>query len=324
MSVNPDGFSAEETLYDIAIIGGGPAGATAAIYARRANLKVVIIDKAQLGGALALTARIANWPGMGYDRPLSGAELLRLMHEHAATFGAEFLQTQVLTASLEGEVKEIYTSHGVVRARAVILATGAGLRQNKIPGEEEYLGRGVSYCATCDAAFYRNRPVAVLGSSQEAVEEALTLAKFACEVHVFCPAARFFAEAEDIEQLSGSPVVRAYFRHSALAIEGDSSVRAVRLAAPDGEVTVPVDGVFIYLPGNKPATDFLAGLVELDERGFIVTGDDLQTSVPGVFAAGDVRGNPVQQVVIAAADGCLAALAADKYINKRARAVSQR
>jgi thioredoxin reductase (NADPH) len=306
------------------IVGAGPAGATAAIYARRANLRVVMIDKAHLGGALGITARIANWPGTGYDRPLSGAELLRQMHEHAITFGAEFVQTQVYTLNLADDIKEVYTAEGAFRGRTVLLATGAGSRKNKLPGEDKFLGRGVSYCATCDAAFYRGRTVAVLGSSHEAVEEALTLAKFAGAVHVFCPTAKFFAEQDEVDQLMVHPAVKLHYRYSPLAIEGERAVEAVRLSGPGGEVEFLADGVFVYLPGNRPATDFLEGHVKLDKNGFIVTKADLQTSQSGVFAAGDVRGNPVQQVVIAAADGCLAALAVDKYINKRARAASQR
>ncbi len=308
----------------MAIIGAGPAGTTAAIYAARARLRVVLIDKAKLGGALAITAKIANYPGLGYDRDLSGAELLRLMHEHAESFGAEFMQSQVFGVNLAGEVKEVYTAEGVCRAKTLIIATGAGTREDKLPGEEEFLGRGVSYCATCDGAFYAGRPVAVLGNSQEALEETLTLAKFASRIDLFCPTAKLKADPDAVAAVAALPTVKVHVRHRALAIVGEDTVRALRVTSPTGERTVPVDGVFIYLPGNRPATGFLAGLLELDAAGYVVTDAEMATSVPGVFAAGDVRGNPVQQVVIAAADGCLAALAADRYINKRARALSQR
>jgi len=313
-----------EPLYDVAIVGAGPAGATAAIYAARARLRVVLVDKAQLGGALGITHRIANYPGVGYNEALSGAELLRRMHEHAASLGAEFVQSQVYGLNLAQEVKEVYTADRVLRAKTIIIATGAGSRQNKLPGEEEFLGRGVSYCATCDAAFFVGRTVAVVGNSEEAVEEALVLAKYAATVHVFCQTSEFIAEPGAVRSLQSNPVVHIHTRHRARAIEGADGVRALRLATPQGEVTLPVDGVFIYLPGNKPATDFLAGTVELDERGFVKTNAELATSQPGVFAAGDVRGNQLQQVVIAAADGCIAGLAADRYIKKRQRVVSQR
>ncbi len=308
----------------MAIVGAGPAGTTAAIYAARARLKVVLIDKAKLGGALAITAKIANYPGLGYDRELSGAELLRMMHEHAESFGAEFLQSQVYGLSLAGDVKEVYTAERVCRAKTLIIATGAGSREEKLPGEEEFLGRGVSYCATCDGAFYAGRPLAVLGNSQEALEEALALAKFASRIDLFCPTAKLKADAEAVAAIAAQPAIKVHVRHRALAIEGDSTVRALRVASAAGEKTVPVAGVFVYLPGNRPATGFLAGLLELDAEGYVVTDAEMATSVPGVFAAGDVRGNAVQQVVIAAADGCVAALAADRYINKRARALSQR
>ena len=324
MSYSLGALRAERPLYDIAIIGAGPAGTTAAIYGARARLKVVMIDKARLGGALGITARIANWPGSGYEKQLSGAELLRSMHEHAESFGAEFLQSQVYAVSLDGDVKEVITAEGVVRAKTIIIATGAGSRDNKLPGEEEYLGRGVSHCATCDAAFYAGRTVAVVGNSQEAVEEALTLAKFAGSVKVLCQTAEFIAERQAVAALEAEHNVQVLRRYHAKAIEGQEVVTGLRVSFAGGEEVLPVDGVFIYLPGNRPAIGFLEEQVDLDERGFIKTDAELQTSRPGVFAAGDVRGNPVQQVVIAAADGCLAALAAERYINKRGRLLSQR
>ncbi|MDA8218536.1 MAG: FAD-dependent oxidoreductase [Dehalococcoidales bacterium] len=314
----------EQTLYDVAIVGAGPGGSTAAIYAARARLKVIMVDKAKLGGALGITAKIANWPGSGYKQPLSGAELLREMHEHAIAFGAEFVQTQAYGVNPEGKVKEVYTAVDTYRANTLIIATGAGSRENKIPGEDEFLGRGVSHCATCDAAFFAGRTVAVLGNTQEAVEEALYLTKFARVVHVFTPAAKFLAEPEAIHELETNPVVELHNRHRIVGIEGDTLVHGLRVAQGGEETVVSVEGVFVYLPGNKPATGFLEGLVDLDERGFVITDDQRQTSQPGVFAVGDVRGAPVQQVVIAAADGCIAALAADRYINKRARTLSQR
>ncbi|MHB1006497.1 MAG: NAD(P)/FAD-dependent oxidoreductase [Chloroflexota bacterium] len=323
MTFSLSGPRSDAPTYDVAIVGSGPAGTTAGIYAARARLKAILIDKANLGGALGITSRIANYPGIGYDREMSGADLLSLMHEHARAFGVEFLQTQVFGLDLSGEIKEIYTSDRTVRSKTVILATGAGSRENKLPGEEEFLGRGVSYCAICDAAFYNGKTAAVLGSSQETVEEALVLSKFASGVFVFNPTPQFVADAEAVEQLTESPGVQVRYRHRALAIEGGDTVKTLRLRGPEGEVSFAVDGVFVYLPGNKPATGFLEGTLELDERGFIHTDAHLATSVPGVFAAGDVRGADVQQVVIACADGCIAALSADKHINKRERARSQ-
>jgi thioredoxin reductase (NADPH) len=324
LSLFVSGLRAERPVYDIAIIGAGPAGCTAAIYGSRARLKVIMIDKARLGGALAITGKIANWPGSGFARPLSGAELLRQMHEHAESFGAEFLQSQVYSAALAGDVKEIITAEGSVKAKTVIVATGAGSRDNKLPGEEEFLGRGVSYCATCDAAFYGGRTVAVVGNNHEAVEEALTLAKFAGKVNVLCPTAHLVAEPEDVAALEAQANVSILPRYHAKGIEGGEVVTGVRASVSGAEEVLPADGVFVYLPGNKPSIGFLEEQLNLDERGFIETDADLQTSQPGVFAAGDVRGTAVQQVVIAAADGCLAALAAERYINKRARLTSQR
>ncbi|MHB1134046.1 MAG: NAD(P)/FAD-dependent oxidoreductase [Chloroflexota bacterium] len=314
----------ERPLYDLAIVGAGPAGTTAAIYAARARLSVIMIAKAKLGGALGITHRIANWPGSGYDRPLSGAELLRQMHEHAASFGAEFLQSEVYALLLEGTPKEIVTAEGNLKAKTVLIATGAGSRLNRLPGEEEFMGSGVSNCAICDAAFYVGRAVAVVGSSQEAVEEALVLARFAGHVHVLCPTAEFIAEPDAVAELRAQPNVTILPLHRLRAIQGEQTVNGVLVAHDGLEEVLPVEGVFVYLPGNRPATAFVEGQVELDERGFIVTDAELMTSQPGVFAAGDVRGGPVQQVVMATADGCLAALGAERYIKQRERLTAQR
>lgn len=324
MSFSLGASRVERPLYDIAIIGAGPGGTTAAIYGARARLKVALIDKAKLGGALGMTAKIANWPGSGYERQLGGAELLRLMHEHAEAFGAEFVQSEVYAVSLDGEVKEIITAEGVIRAKTVIIATGAGSRDNKLPGEEEFLGRGVSHCATCDAAFYAGRTVVVVGNSQEAVEEALTLAKFAGTVKVVCQTAKLVAEEQAVAALAACENVSVLPRYHAKAIEGQETVTGLLVTHPGGEEVLPADGVFMYLPGNRPAIGFLAGQVELDERGFIKTNAELETSTRGVYAVGDVRGAAVQQVVVAAADGCMAALAAERFISKRGRLLSQR
>jgi len=307
-----------DEVYDVAIIGAGPAGSTAAIYAARARLKTLLLDKAALGGALALTPRIANYPGLGFDRPLSGAELLRLMHQHAIHFGAEFVQTQVYAVDLSVEPKQIITADRVYASHTIIIATGAGARTRRLPGEEELLGRGVSYCATCDGAFFQDQEVAVVGNNEEAVTEAQVLTRYARLVHVLSPTSHLIADPEAVAALEANPRVIIRLHYPVRAILGKEAVEAVVVEQPDGQRgTIPVTGVFIYLPGNKPATAFLEGQVELDERGYIITGPDLQTSVPGVFAAGDVRGNPVQQVTLATADGTLAALAADRFLRKR-------
>ncbi len=323
MSEMPSQVNLEDT-FDVAIIGGGPAGSTAAIYAARARLNTLVLDKANLGGSLSQTAHIANYPALGYEEPLSGAELLQRMHDHATSLGAAFLQTQVFGLSLEEEIKEIYTAEGTVKARAVILATGIGARANKLEGEERLLGRGVSYCATCDAAFYGGKTAALLGSSTEAVEEALALARFAAQVYLLVPGGKLTAEAELLEQLEQTANIEVRYRQRVEAIEGEETVTGLRIRTGEGEEHLPVAGVFIYLPGNKPATELFQGAVELDADGYIVTDGHWQTSVAGVFACGDARNREVKQVIVAGAEGCLALLSADRYLNKRSQMQVQR
>lgn len=317
----------DDNMYDVAILGAGPAGATAAIYTARAKLKTIVIDKSMLGGALALTSKIANYPGFGYREPISGRDILNQMQEHARYFGAEFLQSMVYSVDLESDPKTIMIGEGMVVAKAVIIATGASSRQSSIAGEEDFLGRGVSYCATCDGPFYLDKAVAVVGNSDEAVEEALSLSRFAHTVRFVSPTARLLADASKVDDLKAEHKIELHLRHMLLLIAGDEDkgVKSVTIASPSGDQeTLAVEGVFIYLPGNKPSVDYLSGVVQLSEEGFIVADEELQTSVPGVFAAGDVRGHRLKQVVVSAADGALAAMAADKYVNKRQKLLSQR
>ena len=315
---------AREELYDVVIIGAGPGGASAAIYAARAGLSTLLLDRSVMGGALALTAHIANYPGLGYKEPLAGSELLKLMREHAESFGARLVQSQVYGVDLHGEEKTVITADRVYRAKAVIIAAGAGSRDRKLPGEDEFLGRGVSYCATCDAAFFAGRDVAVVGNSYEAVEEAAVLARLSRSVSVVTGANKMMAGPHELEALTKKPNVSLRLQHAPLAIVGAQAVEGLRVRTPKGqEEIVPAEGVFVYLPGGRPATQFLEGQVKLDERGYVVTNDEMETSVPGVYAVGDVRGRPVRQVVLAAADGCMAALAAERHLRHRERPTSQ-
>ncbi|TAK36910.1 MAG: thioredoxin-disulfide reductase [Chloroflexota bacterium] len=313
----------EEASYDVIVIGGGPGGATAALFAARAKLKTVIIDKAKFGGSLAATSKIANYPG--YPTTVSGVELLASMREQAQSFGAEFVQTQVYTLDLSEDTKRAYTAEGTFAAKAVILATGAGARQSRIAGEEEFLGRGVSYCATCDGAFFQDQEVAVVGESQEALEESFFLAKYAHTVHVVAPRDAFKAAPEVIEEAIAHEKLRLHYHRRVKEIVGrDGLVAELALVGRGGEEeSLPISGVFMYLLGNKPASDFLQGLVELDEQGYVITDEQMQTSVPGVYAVGDVRRSPLKQVVTAASDGAIAAMAADRYVHRRAAMIKQ-
>ncbi len=302
--------------YDVVVIGGGPAGATAALYAARANLKTLVIDKGLTAGALGLTAKIANYPGVPGE--ISGAELVARMRRQAESFGATFVQAKVQAVDLEGEVKTIYTNEATYKARAVVIATGAMGRGQRVPGEDRLLGRGVSYCATCDAAFFQGQEVAVVGNDDEAVEEALFLTKFARRVHFVSPTPDLKASQHLREALAQHPAVVLHAGAALREVLGRDRVEAIRIA-PRGqpEQVVPVSGAFIYLQGNKPITDFLQGQLPTSETGCLVVDREFRTALPGVFAVGDVLCNHVKQAVVAAAEGAIAAMVAEKELRGR-------
>lgn len=305
-------------MYDVIIIGGGPAGSSAAMYTARGGLKTLVIDKAPNAGALALTHKIANYPGV--EGESTGKELLDRFRRQAQSFGAEYLHTTLTAVDVEEDVKSVFTSDGIFEAKAVIVATGSKGRNRMLPGEEELLGRGVSTCATCDGAFFAGKKVAVIGDSEEAVDEVLALAKFGMEIDFYIPR----AELQGDTHMPDVPNTRVHFRTRPLEIVGDRRVDGVRIRRPSGEEeVVGADGVFVFLSGSKPGTDFLRGQVPLDDEGFMVLDSLMQSPVPGVFGAGEVRRTPVKQAVVAAADGAIAAMAVDKYINKRSQVLPQ-
>lgn len=305
-----------ETLYDVIIIGGGPAGLSAAQYAARSNLKTVVIDKSQTAGALAFASRIENYPGL--PQPVTGKELLDIFRDQAIRFGAEYLEAQVVGVKLEGEMKEVYTMEAVYKGKTVIIATGAMGRKPTIRGEKEFLGRGVSYCAICDAAFFRGKTVCVIGDSEEAVKEAGLLTGFAETVYLISPSKSL--KVEDDHPVLKKENLKILKGYSVTEIEGSDVVERIRMTDIDRrESILELSGVFVYLHGSKPVVDFLGETVELSEEECVVTNRMMETSIPGVFAAGDVTCTEVRQVVIAAANGCIAALSADKYIHHRKR-----
>lgn len=307
-------------VYDVIIIGGGPAGATAALYASRSKLKTVVLDKSAVAGALGVTSKIANYPGV--PTVMTGLQLLQIMREQAASFGAKFVEALVFSTALFGDVKEVHASTGVYKGKVVMIATGKMGRKNKVPGESEFLGRGVSYCAACDAAFFQDQTVAVIGSSEEAVEDALLLTQFVRKLYVVAPGERLHADPAHLARLEQNSAVE-FRKHQALrAVEGRDAVQGVRLSAHDGEETLPVNGVFIYLPGNVPITDFLDTALETTEQGCIKTDRERATNIPGVYAIGDVTCNFIQQAVMAASDGAVAAMSAEKFIRGRAKPIS--
>lgn len=304
-----------EIIYDVIIIGGGPAGLSAAQYSARADLKTIVLDKSPTAGALAFTSKIENYPGL--IKPMSGKELLDIFRKQAIDFGAEYVEEQVVGVRLEGEIKEVYTIDNTYKGKTVIIATGAMGRKPSIRGEREFLGKGVSYCAICDAAFYKGLTVSVIGDSEEAMKEAEVLTRFANKVYLIAPSKGFIVS----DLLLSTGKVEVIKGHRVISIEGTDVVKRIRIQDVDGgnERDIDTDGVFIYLHGNKPIVDFLNFAVELSDEECVISDKMMETSIPGVFTAGDVTCVEVRQVVVAAAYGCIAALSAEKYIHHKKR-----
>lgn len=311
--------SSDSTLYDILIIGGGPAGATAGIYSARAGLKVGILDKGLTTGALGTTSKIANYPGV--DGEISGADLLKVMRKQAQGFGAEFINDKAIGSDLSSNPKVIFGNFGVYSARAIIIATGSMGRANLIKGEAELLGRGVSYCAVCDAAFFKGKDVAVIGKSDEAIEEALYLTRFVKTLHFFSPTEQVNVPAETLAELTEKVNVVMHPGSVVREICGEQKVECLRVSVRGSkeEESLPVEGVFVYLQGGKPITDFVAGQLEISEEGCLQVDRENQTAIPGVYAVGDVLCSHLKQAVIAASDGAVAAISAEKWLRGKAR-----
>lgn len=305
-----------ETVYDVVIIGGGPAGLSAAQYAARSNLRTIVVDKSATAGALAFTSRIENYPGL--PRSISGKELLDIFREQAISFGAEYVEEQVTGVRLDSEIKEVHTFDKNYQGRTVIIATGSMGRKPSIKGEKEFLGKGVSYCAICDAAFFRGSTVCVIGDSEEAVKEAGLLSRFADTVYLVSPSKKL--KVDDDYPILRIQNIRVLNGQSVKSIEGSEVVERIHMSDAEGkESTLVVSGVFVYLHGTKPVIDFLGESIELSEEECIISNKMMETSIPGVFAAGDVVCTEVRQVVIAASHGCIAALSAEKHIHHRKR-----
>ncbi len=303
--------------YDLAIIGGGPAGLTAAIYGSRAGLKTIVIDKTPTpGGQIANSSVVENYPGI---ESISGEELGERMREHAEKFGAKLLYgTEVKSVNLEGEVKEIKTMKGTIKAKAVIIATGARERKLGIPGENEFKGKGVSYCAVCDAPFFKDKYVVVVGGGNSAVEEAVYLSKFAKRITIIHRRDKLRAEKAIQEKAFNTKNIDFMWNSEVKAIFGnENGVNEIEVHnKKTGDVFKhKVDGVFIYI-GMIPNTELFKGQIELNDWGYIKTDERMRTNVPGVFAAGDVRDTPLRQIITAAADGAIAAVEAGKYIEQ--------
>ena len=310
--------SGEKTdrVYDIIIIGGGPAGLSAGLYASRARLSTLLIEKAIFGGQIANVERVENYPG--FPDGISGYELGQAMLQQATKYGLETIAAEVVGIEPTEETKVIKTSEGEFMARAVIIAGGAEPNRLGVPGEEGLLGRGVSYCATCDGPLFTDQVVAVVGGGDSAVEEALVLTRFASRVIIIHRRDQLRASRLHQERAFANPRIEFLWDTVVEEIRGDDRVRALSLRnVKTGERTsLEVSGLFIYV-GLHPNTHYLEGLISLDAEGLIPTDEGMETEIAGVFAAGDVRKNSRRQIITAAADGATAALSAERFLGHK-------
>ncbi|GAA6746014.1 thioredoxin-disulfide reductase [Thermus brockianus] len=302
--------------YDVVIIGGGPAGLTAGIYAGRAGLKTVIVEKGLPGGQIAQTEEVENYPG--FPEGISGPELASRMVQQAEKFGARIVMDEVLGIE---PLEEGFLVRGFERtypARVIIVATGANPRRLGVPGEDKFYGRGVSTCATCDGFFYRDKEVVVVGGGDAAVEEGLFLTKFARKVTLVHRRDELRANKVAQTRAFQNPKMHFLFSHVVTEILGEDQVTGVRLKnlKTGEEYVYPTDGVFVFI-GHEPNTGFLKGVVELRPDGYVAVRDEVYTSVPGIFAAGDVADPIYRQLTTSVGAGTRAAMTAEKYLAER-------
>jgi len=301
--------------YDVIIIGGGPAGMTAGLYASRAKLRTLLIESGLFGGQMTTTELIENFPG--FPQGVSGEELSRLMEEQAKRFGMETISDEVTEVSLERDLKRVKTYDGEYLCRALIICTGTEYRRLGVPGEEEFRGRGVSYCATCDGAFFKDSRIVVVGGGDSALTEALFLTKFVKELTIIHRRDALRATKIYQERALNHPKIRFLWNSVVQEIKGDNVVRSVVVKdVKSGEVReVETEGAFLFV-GLVPRTQFLKGLVLQDESGYIITDEKCETSVKGIFAAGDCRKKLLRQISTSVGDGATAAFAAEKYLEE--------
>ena len=300
--------------YDVIIIGGGGAGLTAALYTSRAKLSTLLFEKLTPGGQIALTDVVENYPG--FPEGITGPEISQRMEEQAKRYGTEVAYQEVKSLVKKDErVFEITTASEVFQAKSIILAAGASFRMLNVGGEKELTGRGVSYCATCDGAFFKEKEIVVVGGGDSAMQEGLFLTRFARTVTIIHRRDKLRASPILQERAKTNEKIKFIWDTVVEKVEGDKKVQALQIKnIKSSEVKkFPTDGIFIFI-GHDPNTGFLKGFVELDEHGYVKTNGSVVTSVPGVFAAGEIRNGAVKQLVAACGEGCEAALAAQAYI----------
>lgn len=298
-------------MYDVIILGGGPAGLTAAIYCARAGMNALILEGGYTGGQAVYAVKLENYPGAVDGE--SGPELMKRFEQQAVALGARLIAAQVERVEIS-DVKRVYTTDAVYEAPALIIATGAEPAKLGIPGELENIGRGVSYCATCDGAFYKNKEVAVVGGGYTAVEDVLFLTNLNCKVYLIHRREQLRARGPRAESALAHPNVIPVFSTTVVRI--DKSSDGLRLSLSGDRSPISVSGLFIAA-GTRPRADLFNGSLDIDASGYILAGEDTATSVPGVFAAGDVRRKPLRQIVTATSDGAVAAYMASEWLMHR-------
>jgi len=306
----------ETKIYEVIIVGGGPAGLTAGLYTSRARLHTLLIESALFGGQMTTTEMIENYPG--FPQGITGDELSRLMEEQAKRFGMETVNDEVVEVRLEGDIKHVRTHESNYLCEALILCMGTEYRKLGVPGEKELTGKGVSYCATCDAAFFTDSQIMVVGGGDSALTEALFLTKFVKELSIVHRRDALRATRIYQERALANPKIKFLWNSVVQEIKGDKVVQSIVLKnVKTGEVKeYETEGVFLFV-GISPKTQFLKGLVRMDEAGYILTDDRCETSGKGIFAAGDCRKKLLRQVTTAVGDGATAAFAAEKYLEER-------
>jgi thioredoxin reductase (NADPH) len=300
-------------MYDLIIIGGGPAGLTAALYGARGGLQTAVLEAMMPGGQAAATERIDNYPG--FPDGISGFDLMNSFYKQALNQGAEFIFQQVESMELSEPVKKIRTAEQTLEAKALIMAAGSKPTFLGVKGEQTFHGRGVSYCATCDGAFYKQKTVAVVGGGNAALEEGVYLTKFAAKVYIIHRRDEFRASRFAVDKAKANPKVAFILDTVVEEIAGQDKVEKIRLqnVKSQARTDLAVDGVFVYI-GTQPNTKFVSGYFQTDEKGYIMTDQLLRTSVDAVFAAGDIRNTPLRQVATAVGDGALAAVQVERYL----------
>ena len=301
-------------MYDVLVIGAGPAGLTAAIYARRYGHTVAVLERLIYGGQVANTPDVENYPAIAR---ITGADFATNLYTQAMDLGAQVLFEEVLSATLEGEVKSATTSSGTHRGRTLIIANGAQRRKLGCPGEERFAGRGVSYCATCDGAFYRDQEVAIVGGGNTALEDALFLANLCSKVHLIHRRNQFRGNPILSQALLQKENIQVHYDTAVDRILGETAVQGLELRdlKTQERTTLPVRGVFVAI-GLAPENQMFQGALSLDEAGYLVADESCQTSIPGVFVAGDTRRKALRQIVTATSDGAMAAFGASNFLNQ--------